>query len=189
MRPSRVSSVVRGSCSRVSRTVVAALTLAGKLLPWSMRAGLCVHRQLITHQLLGRQREERLTPVGRRQKPGDPVQGRAEVVPVPPRVKRHAHQRGSGLDPVSIYQQCPPGGEGYIQGLRSNGKRGARLPGQETGSVTTGRPFRRKYSPASTTAPPTIVRRPGLSESTSQARSAATTGSARMVPEMMEACT
>jgi hypothetical protein len=84
---------------------------------------------MITHQLLGRQREERLTPVTRRQEPGDPVQGRAEVVPVPllgaPRVKRHAHQRGSGLHPVSIYQQCPLGGEGYIQGLRSGGKCGA----------------------------------------------------------------
>jgi hypothetical protein len=40
-------------------------------------------------------------------------------------VKRHTHQRGSGPDPVSIYQQCPLGGEGYIQGLRSGGKRGA----------------------------------------------------------------
>ena len=41
------------------------------------------HRQLITHQLLGRQREEGLAPVPRRQEPGDPVEGRAEVVPVP----------------------------------------------------------------------------------------------------------
>jgi hypothetical protein len=81
------------------------------------------------------------------------------------------------------------GGRLFNWNYRCTTESGARLPYQETGSVTTGRPFRRKYSPASTTAPPKIVSRPGLSERTSQARSAATTGSARMVPEMMEACT
>src|SRR5215211_8629572 len=42
------------------------------------------------------------------------------------------------------------------------------------GSPTAERPLSRKYNPTSTITPPTRVRTPGLSERTSQARSAAT---------------
>ena len=90
---------------------------------------LCTHRQLVPHQLLGRQREERLPPVTRRQEPGDPVQGRAEVVPVPllgaPCVQGHAHQQGSVLTPVFVYQQRSLGREGRLQGLGGGGECGA----------------------------------------------------------------
>ena len=47
----------------------------------------------------------------------------------------------------------------------------------------------RKYSPLSTTAPPSGVKSPDLSERTSQASSAEITGSARVRPEITEAST
>ena len=62
----------------------------------------------------------------RRQEPGDPVQGRAEVVSVPllgaPRVQGHAHQQGSGLTPVVVYQKRSLGREGRLKSLGDSGE-------------------------------------------------------------------
>jgi hypothetical protein len=60
---------------------------------------------------------------------------------------------------------------------------------QATGSTGIRRPLRSKKRPPRTTAPPSTVARPGLSERISHARSAETTGSARTTPETTEAST
>ena len=66
-------------------------------------------RKLIAHQLLGRQREQRLAPVTSRQEPSYPVHGGAEVVSLAllrsAGVQCHPHPQGACLLPLLVKER------------------------------------------------------------------------------------